>query len=410
MSEQTKEPSVVVLGGGYAGTLAALRVAGRARGAGVRVTLVNAADTFVERIRLQQVAARQPLARRSLPELLAGSGVELLRGWVTGLEPATRRVTVETDAGPRAVAYDYLIYALGSTVDTASVPGVAEHAHSLASQAAAEALADALPAVAGRGGEVIVCGGGLTGIEAATEIAESYPGLRVRLVTGGALGAGLSVKGTAHLRRVFERLGVVVQERSRVLRVEAGRLVVADQPSLPFDLCLWAAGFAVAPLARTAGLAVNARGQVLVDAYLRSLSEPTIYAAGDAATAPADSGLVLRMACATALPMGARAADNVAAAIAGAAQTPFDFGYTIQCISLGRRDGLVQLVNPDDSPRERIVSGRLGAWIKEAICRYAFASVPLTRRWPGFYRWPESGRGRMTPVARVRAAASEQQA
>src|SRR5262245_741741 len=282
MNEQTTGPSVVVLGGGYAGTLAALRVAGRARGAGVRVTLVNAADTFVERIRLHQVATHQPLARRSLPGLLAGSGVEFLRGWVTGLEPSTRRVSVETAAGPRAVAYDYLIYALGSTVDTASVPGVVKHAHSLTSPAAAEALADALPAVSRRGGEVVVCGGGLTGIEAAAELAESYPGLRVRLLTAGSLGAGLSVKGAAHLRRVFDRLGVVVQERSRVERVEAGRLVVADQPSLPFDLCLWAGGFAVAPLARSAGLAVNAHGQVLVDAYLRSVCEPTIYGAGDA--------------------------------------------------------------------------------------------------------------------------------
>jgi NADH dehydrogenase FAD-containing subunit len=410
MSEQTKGPSVVVLGGGYAGTLAALRVAGRVRGAGVRVTLVNAADTFVERIRLHQVAARQPLARHSLAGLLAGSGVEFLHGWVTGLEPATRRVAVETEAGPRAVAYDYLIYALGSTVDTTSVPGVADHAHSLASQAAAEALADALPAVAGRGGQVVVCGGGLTGIEAAAELAENYPRLCVRLLTAGSVGAGLSVKGAAHLRRVFEWLGVMLQERSQVLRVEAGRLVIADQPSLPFDLCLWAAGFAVAPLARTAGLAVNARGQVLVDAYLRSVSEPTIYAAGDAATAPADSGLALRMACATALPMGARAADNVAAAIVGAAQTPFDFDYAIQCISLGRRNGLIQVVNRDDSPRERTISGRLGAWIKEAICRYAFASLSLTRRWPGFYRWPGSARGTTTPVPRVQAALSEPRA
>ena len=88
MSEQSLGASVVVLGGGYAGTLAALRVAGRTRGPGVRVTLVNATDTFVERIRLHQVATRQPLARRSLPELLAGSGIQFVRGWVTGLEPA----------------------------------------------------------------------------------------------------------------------------------------------------------------------------------------------------------------------------------------------------------------------------------------------------------------------------------
>jgi NADH dehydrogenase FAD-containing subunit len=210
------------------------------------------------------------------------------------------------------------------------------------------------------------------------------------------------------LRRAFARLGILLQERSQVRRVEAGRLDVEGQPPLPFDLCVWAAGFAVAPLARTAGLAVNARGQALVDAYLRSLSDPRIYAVGDAATLA--GGPALRMACATALPMGARAADNVAAAIAGAAPTPFEFGYAGQCISLGRRDGLVQLVNRDDSPRERIVSGRLGAWLKEGISRYAFTAGSLTRRWPGFYRWPGSSRAQTAAVPADQAALSEQQA
>ncbi len=388
MMTRIEGPRVVVLGAGYAGLLAALRVAGRARRDGARVTLVNGADSFVERIRLHELAAGRPPRAWPLARLLDGSGVQLVQGWATDLDPAARRVTVDRAGERRQLDYDYLIYAIGSTVDTASVPGVAEHAHSLASPATAEALAAALPALAARGGTVVVCGGGLTGIEAASEIAEAYPGLRVRLVTRGALGPGLSAAGRAYLRRVFARLGIAVQEDSTVSRVEAGRLWLDGQPPLPFDLSLWAGSFRVSALAREAGLAVNERGQVLVDPYLRSISHPSVYGAGDAAAPVAAPGAPIRMACATALPMGAQAADNVAAAIAGQPQTPFRFVYILQCISLGRRDGLIQLVRADDSPRERIIGGRPAAWLKELVCRYAFLSLRLTRRWPGSYRWP----------------------
>ena len=62
-------------------------------------------------------------------------------------------------------------------------------------------------------------GGGLTGIETAAEVAETYPGLEVRLVTDTEPGAGLSERGRAHLRRVFDRLGVEVRTDAKVVEV-----------------------------------------------------------------------------------------------------------------------------------------------------------------------------------------------
>src|SRR5690349_20281307 len=69
--------NIVILGGGYAGLMAALSL--RARGRNQRVVLVNAVDEFVERVRLQEAIAR-PIAARipSLSQLLAGSGIEFV--------------------------------------------------------------------------------------------------------------------------------------------------------------------------------------------------------------------------------------------------------------------------------------------------------------------------------------------
>jgi NADH dehydrogenase FAD-containing subunit len=113
-------------------------------------------------------------------------------------------------------------------------------------------------------------------------------------------------------------------------------------------------------------------------------------AAGDAATPAALPGVPIRMACATAMPLGTAAADSILAALRGQPAPPFRFRYVFQCISLGRKDGLVQFVHSDDSPRERIISGRAAAWFKESVCRYTTVSLAIERRRPGTYRWPRS--------------------
>ena len=130
---------------------------------------------------------------------------------------------------------------------------------------------------------------------------------------------------------------------------------------------MWCTSFEVSAIAREAGLRVNERGQIVVDDFLRS-SDPDIYAAGDAADCRGR-----RMSCALALPMGAYVADL----LSGATEKPFRFGFVIQCISLGRNDGIIQFVHADDSPKERCLTGRPAAWIKELICRYTVMSMRM---------------------------------
>ncbi len=80
MMEMDRETTrVVVLGAGYAGLRAALRIARRTRRENVRVELINAADTFVERIRLHQLATGQRLARRPIRAFIRGTGIEFQR-------------------------------------------------------------------------------------------------------------------------------------------------------------------------------------------------------------------------------------------------------------------------------------------------------------------------------------------
>ena len=382
---------IVIIGAGYAGVMAALRLAGKDRKRQAQVTLVNASDAFVERIRLHQVAANQTLPQRSIRKLLGKRPVEFVQGWVSELDLDQHIVHVDAQGETREIGYDTLVYALGSVAAKSSVPGVAEHTYGIGNKAEAAALRERL-ADTKAGSRVAVVGGGLTGIETVTEIAETYPQLRVSLVTAGVPAKGFSDRGQAYLVQTFEQMGIAVRAHTAISSVEAGMLHTQTGEPIPFDVGIWCGSFEAVPLAREAGLAVNTKGQVLVDPYMRSISHPDVYAAGDSAAPVIEPGAPIRMACATSLPMAAHVADNVLALVKDRPQQPFSFHYGGQCVSLGRSRGIVQLVRPDDSPTEQVLPGVVGRVIKEMICQFAFRSLPAERMFPGVYMWLGKGK------------------
>ncbi|GLZ39486.1 FAD-dependent oxidoreductase [Actinokineospora sp. NBRC 105648] len=347
---------IVVLGAGYSGLVAAKRAA---RLPDTRVTLVNAAAEFVERVRLHEVAAGRPVRSHRITELIGRAPVELVVDTVTAIDPDRKVVTLANGTlESNTLDYDTLVYALGSRADVE-----VEHVHPLALAPDAERLKRELR------GTVAVVGGGLTGVEAATEFAEA--GHPVRLLTAGPLGAALSAKGRAHLRRVLDRLEVQVHDQVKVTGTDATGLTLADGGYVPADTVVWTTGFRAPALAADSGFAVDDRGRMVVDGTLRSVSHPDVYAVGDAAAVRLVNGLELRMACATGLPAGYHAAKAIGDRLAGREPGPLSFRFVNQCVSLGRKDGLIQFVRADDTPVERVLTGRLAAWYKELIVRGA---------------------------------------
>ncbi|GAA2274131.1 FAD-dependent oxidoreductase [Streptomyces atrovirens] len=362
---------IIVLGAGYAGAVAAGRLAKRLRREDVAITLVNAEPDFVERVRMHQLAVGQELRPRPLGEMFAGTGVEPVVAKVTGVDADRRTVTVtDGTGGSEELTYDTLVYALGSGWDTHGVPGAAEHAHQIASRPGALRLRERLAALeAGR--PVVVVGGGLTGLEAATEIAESRPDLDVSLAARGELGDWLSAKGRRHLRKVVDGLGVTVHEQTSVTAVGADHVTTADGRSLPAAVTLWTTGFAVHPLAEATTLETTGTGRIVVDSTMRSLSHPQVYAIGDAALVQGPGDKPLRMSCASGVPTAWQAADAIAARLTGGKLPSTPMRYFNQCISLGRKEGLIQYVTADDRSVDVALTGRLAALYKELVCKGA---------------------------------------
>jgi NADH dehydrogenase len=372
---------IVVIGGGYAGVLAAnhLRV-----NADIAVTLVNPRRQFVERIRLHQLITGSNDAVVDYGDVL-GAGVRLLVDTAERIDAAARTVTLGSGA---SVDYDYLVYAVGSTGAELAVPGAAEFAYPIAELEHAEPLRAAMAEVF-PGAPIFVVGAGPTGIEMATELAEQ--GHAVTLVCGGVLGPYLGERARASVARHMARLGVTVVDgaKSKVTEVRANSVLLADGRELASRVTIWTAGFGVPDLAVRSGLATDAIGRLLTDETLTSVDNPYIVAAGDA-SAPSDAPL--RMSCQAALPLGAQAANTVLSRIAGTEPVVIDQAFTGQCISLGRKAATIQLAHLDDRVIPLYIGGRAAATIKEAVCKGTVGFLAKEARKPGSYFWLRGGK------------------
>ncbi|MFD8967060.1 NAD(P)/FAD-dependent oxidoreductase [Streptomyces sp. NPDC059568] len=373
-TDAAENTDVVVIGGGYAGVMAANRLTRRDD---VTVTLINPRRTFVHRIRLHQLVGGSDDAVVDYREVL-GERVRLVADTVTRIDAAGRGVTL---ASGGTVRYDYLIYAVGSGSADPRVPGAAEFAYPIAGLEEAHRLRpalDAAPATAA----VTVVGAGPTGIETAAELAEL--GRTVTLVCGGVLGPYLHLRGRRSVARRLAKLGVTVVDGpdTKVTAVTRDAVRLSGGRELPSAVTVWTAGFGVPDLAARSGLSTDALGRLLTDETLTSVDDTRIVAAGDSA-APSD--LPLRMSCQSAIPLGARAADTVLSRIAGERPSRLNELLVGQCISLGRRAGIVQAANRNDVALWFHIDGRPAARLKEIVCKGTVKYLADEARKPGSY-------------------------
>jgi NADH:quinone reductase (non-electrogenic) len=362
---------VVVVGAGYAGAMAANRLAA-AGDRELAVTVINPWAEFVERIRLPEFAAGRRGATVALRHVL-DDRVRLRVATVVAIED--RRVVL---TGGATVPFDHLVYAVGSgRVGRPFTHAVGTWQGAAALRMRARALAS--------GSSVVVVGGGLTAIESAAELAEAYPQLRVRMVSATPVGHWLPGPARAAVLATLARLGVTISAGPAVVGTGPHAVTLADGRVLASDCTVWAASFGVPPLAADSGLPVDATGRLRTDDTLSCPTRPHIVGAGDAVAPPTAVAGHLRMSCQAALPLGAHAADTVLAHVRGRDPAPVSVAHFGQAVSLGRRAGLIQFTRWDDTPFGPAIRGRSAALIKEAVGR---ATLVAIRTMPRHYRWP----------------------
>lgn len=357
---------IVVVGGGYAGTMALGRL--RMQLPDARLTLVDPREASQARIHLHRAAVGQKAPHVAFADICGRWQVEHVRQRLVRVDGGT--LVLESGS----LTPDAVILALGSRTRPAPGP-----AHRLDDQASARALHVAMFP----GARVTIVGSGTTALETATALAVRYP--RASITLWGDLD-GWQTSAKEQVRARLAELGIHVLTGGRVVGIDAQRCWSPEQ-ALPHDLCVWCGGFEPVQVEGLGPFAPD--GRLVVDPCLQWRSG--WFVAGDQGCPPT----LHRMGCVTALPMGAHAAANVVRFVQGEELEPFRFRDLVTCTDLGGGHGVVELLGS-----ERVFGGRTGGMLKAGILGYV-RTVLAAERSVGrpLYSWAKPRRVALSEVA-----------
>ncbi len=374
---------LVILGAGYAGVRAAQTLTARLEE--MEVVLIDRHLGQEILTEMYKVAAghREP-ARVEIPlhRLLPHHrNLRIVQADIERLDWRRREVLTSR----AAIAYESLLVCLGATPEYYAVPGAREHALTLQYLDSAVRVRRRLERLARRGGgHVVIVGGGLTGVELASEIASGHPG-RFHLTLAQAAASILpdeEPRLAAYAERVLERVDIDVRRGESVRRVGEGGVQLSSGALLPADLVLWTGGVRGNPLPQEAGLPVDGRGRLRVLGTLEVDGCPGIFAAGDVAAVPGPDGHALPPTAQLAVQEGFRAARNIVRVMRGQEPQPLQVRILGMAASLGRGRGIARLGHLS-------LQGRPGQIVHEpALLRYLYGigGLGLLRR-EGYLSW-----------------------
>ena len=371
MSDRTDtngaRPRVLVLGGGFAGIGAAQKL----HKSDLDVVVVDKNDYHTFQPLLYQVATsllEQSAVGHPVRDLFHDQdNVRIHKDSVTAIDLDTR--TVEF-AEMQPAAYDYLVLGLGAEVNFFGVEGAAEHAFPLYTLPDAVRLknqvlrmweaADKNPDLIEDGAlNIVVVGGGPTGVETAGALAELYNGLFRKDYPDIAEDAAriVLVEASPEIFSMFEpnlRTYAVEALTERGVEVTTGEVVESISPlrvrlksgkKLKAHTLVWGAGLQGNALVQSLGLELERGNRIPVDGDLRIPSHPEVFAVGDiAAITDAKTEQVLPQLGSVALQSGEHAGETIAHLVAGKKTKPFKYKDKGTMATIGRGSAVVQML------------------------------------------------------------------
>jgi NADH oxidase (H2O2-forming) len=301
---------VVVIGGGTAGTYAALSA--RITYPEKSVTLIRREKTAIAPLGLHYLLRGLTSAGDdcALDSFLREKDIHIVIGEVTD-----REGPIVNLRDGRHISFGKLVLALGAVPIEPNIPGLDQPGVYLLNKSP-DLLARLRKAVR-TARDVLIVGGGDVGVELADELAKA--GKRVTIVeTKPHLLPSLLDPEFAHaIKEQLEKQGVQVVlgtgVKALVGRKSLSGADLADGRWVTAELAIVAAGFRPCiHLAQKMGLRVDAPYGIVVDEYLRT-SDPDIFAAGDCTTRHGCSSSELRseMLVSTAMVQGRLAGSNL---------------------------------------------------------------------------------------------------
>ena len=323
---------VVIIGGGFAGATAAKRL-----GKSFDVTLIDSKEyfEFTPGI-LRGIAEPGHVTKLHVPHVEYLKHATIVVGDVTKIDETSVFV------GKKALLYDYLIVSAGSSyslpIKEPKVAMVDRGKHMLEAHIRVS-----------RANNILIVGGGLVGVELAAEIATTFPDKRLTLVHAGQeLMERNAPRARKYALNFLEKHGVAV--RLGKMMDTHGSTFLIDEKPLPVDVAFYCTG--IAPNTSIVPFPKNEKGYVIVNEHMQV--NPRVYAPGDLNT------LAMEKTGQNAQRQAIIAAENIMRTEKGKPLISYVMKKTPMCISLGRRDGILEL-------NGLVLTGFFPGWLKCTI-------------------------------------------
>lgn len=358
---------ILILGGGFAGVLAARRLERLCKNRpDVQITLISR-DNFLLMTPLMFEACTGTLELRhcsvSIRSFLRKT--RYIEGIVDSVDIDRRMVHASWGAGIRhEVPYDQLILALGAVTNTRQIPG-SENATTFKSLADVIVLRNHLiecleradvesdPAARKRLLTLVVIGAGFVGSEVfgelsafMDEIVRYYPRvhrdeMQLYLIqaTERIMPEVPPSLAEYAMRVLTKRTGVQILVSSPVQSIEPGRVHLMDRV-IDAETIALSAGILPSPVVANLPLPKEKHGYLIVDATMRCKDRPEIWAVGDCASIPDPHGKPYPALAQFAMRQAKTLADNIVAVLDGKPTVPFEFKMLGLMAALGHYKGL----------------------------------------------------------------------
>jgi NADH dehydrogenase len=341
---------IVVLGAGFAGLIAAVGAARKLAELSIprneiSVTVVNRDPWHA--IRVCNYETDLGDGRVPLDDVLGPIGVDLVIGEVSAVDCSRHEVLCNAASRSVVLSYDRLVFALGSELVRPPIPGLAEYAFDIDTYGAAAKLGAhlaGLPDCSESPGRftALVVGAGLTGVEAATELAT-----RLRDIANGApariiladrsprVGSNMGEGACAVIEEALRSLAIETRSGVTITAVTERGARLSSGEEIAAATVVWCAGMRAHPLTASVPGPHDRFGRIAVDRFLKAEDCADVFVAGDPAAAPIDAAHVSVMSCQHARPMGRIAGHNVVSDLIGEPMLPLDIGTYVTILDLG---------------------------------------------------------------------------
>ncbi len=342
---------ILIVGSGFAGMWAAVSAARLSEQQGNNSLEIAVLAPLPElRVRPRFYEEKVSTLVAPLTDLFAELDITFIAGHAEQIDITAKTVLYRMSNGAHATAsYDRLILATGSQTKRPAIAGLADYAFDIDQLESAQVFERHLDSLALRPSTperntVVVCGGGFTGIELATELparlrARFGDNTEIKIVVverGPVIGGRYSDALRKTIAEASEALGVEWRLKSEVEAIDAHGVTLKNGEGIAAATVVWTAGVEANPLSLQIDGERDSQGRLVVTETLQVPAHPDVYATGDMAHAKTDdAGNTALMTCQHAIQLGKFAGHNAAASLLNVAPYPYRQVNYVTCLDLG---------------------------------------------------------------------------